>query len=137
MLTALAAPVDEGIMLAAVPGPPHQSFEDGPVGSLLGDGCGVCDDAELVVHNRGEGARQSVVHEALETMSMYDVYLSSLISNTNMCASAEGAEMITLFAPPLKCAKAFSLVVKTACIAEMHYHDVIGSKVSSDSQSTL
>jgi len=38
---------------------------------------------------------------------------------------AEGAEVIT-FAPPLKRAKAPALVVKTLCITEMHYHDVIG-----------
>jgi len=65
------------------------------------------------------------VHEALETMSMSDVSLSSLTLNTNGGASVGGTDMITFFAQPLKCAKAFSLVVKIACITEMQKHDVI------------
>ena len=66
------------------------------------------------------GARQFVVHEALETMSMSEVYLSSLTPNTNMGASAEGAEMMTFFAPPLRCAAALSLVVKTPCTRKLY-----------------
>lgn len=40
-------------------------------------------------------------------------YFSSLTPITNMGASAEGAEMMTFFAPPLRCAPAFSMVVNT------------------------
>lgn len=51
-----------------------------------------------------------MVHDALDTTSMlFGSYLSSLTPMTNMGASAEGAEMITFFAPPLMCAAACSL----------------------------
>ena len=54
------------------------------------------------------GARQLVVHDALETTSMEDgSYLSSLTPITNIGASADGAEMITFFAPPFRCAAAW------------------------------
>lgn len=46
------------------------------------------------------GARQLVVHEALDTTVMSGVYLSWLTPITNMGASPEGAEMITFLAPP-------------------------------------
>jgi len=53
------------------------------------------DDAELVVDNLARGVRQFVMHEALETMSMSDVYFTSLTPNTNMGASAERAVLRT------------------------------------------
>jgi len=50
------------------------------------------------------GARQLVVQEALETMlSFTGSYFSSFTPMTNMGASAEGAEMTTFLAPPLRC----------------------------------
>jgi len=49
------------------------------------------------------GARQLVVHDALETTFRSGVYLSELTPITNMGASAEGAEMTTFFAPALMC----------------------------------
>lgn len=54
-----------------------------------------------------------VVHEAFEMTVRSDVYLSRFTPTTNIGASAEGAEMITFFAPPLRCAEAESLVVNT------------------------
>ena len=70
----------------------------GTVDGLLGGGRGVpgrhqtLDDAEPVVDDLSEGARQFVVHEALEAMWMSEVYSSSLTPNTNMGASAEGRD---------------------------------------------
>merc|ERR1719238_153470 len=58
------------------------------------------------------GAKQFVVHEALDKMLISGVYLSLFTPMTNMGASAEGAEMMTFFAPPLRCALALSIVVK-------------------------
>ena len=68
---------------------------------------------DLGVKNEGEdhgvtlptlarGARQLVVQLALETISMFGWYVFSLTPTTNMGASAEGAEIITFFAPPCK-----------------------------------
>ena len=58
------------------------------------------------------GAKQLVVHEALETTSMLDSYFSWLTPITNMGASPEGAEMTTFLAPPFKWAEAASVEVK-------------------------
>merc|ERR1719261_607487 len=58
------------------------------------------------------GARQLVVHEALERTLMSAVYAVWLTPMTNIGASADGAEMITFFAPPLRCIEAFSFTVK-------------------------
>merc|ERR1719487_858798 len=57
------------------------------------------------------GPRQLVVHDALEMMSspLYCVWLTPI---TYMGASADGAEMKTALAPPLRWADALSMVVK-------------------------
>ena len=60
------------------------------------------------------GARQLVVHDALETMkSVLGLYFSSFTPMTYMGASAEGAEMTTRLAPPVMCAVALAMSVKT------------------------
>lgn len=46
------------------------------------------------------GARQFVVQLAFETISISEVYLSSLTPQTNIGASLLGAEMTTFLAPP-------------------------------------
>lgn len=62
----------------------------------------------LSLRTLASGARQLVVHDALETTSIEDgSYLSSLTPITNIGASADGAEMITFFAPPFRCAAAW------------------------------
>lgn len=55
----------------------------------------------------------TVVHDALEMTVSLGSYASRFTPTTYMGASAEGAEMTTFFAPPFKCAAAFSLVVNT------------------------
>ena len=53
------------------------------------------------------GARQLVVHDALDTMSSLDgSYFSSLTPITNMGASDDGAVMTTFLAPPFRWAAA-------------------------------
>jgi len=46
------------------------------------------------------------------TISISDLYCSSFTPITNMGASADGALMTTFLAPPVRCAFAFSHVVK-------------------------
>merc|ERR1719238_1786775 len=58
------------------------------------------------------GPRQLVVHDALDSTLMSAVYVLWLTPMTNIGASAEGAEMMTFLAPPLRCALALSIVVK-------------------------
>ena len=60
------------------------------------------------------GARQFVVQEAFEMMlCLAGSYMSSLTPSTIVRSSPlAGAEMITFFAPPCKCAAAFDASVK-------------------------
>merc|ERR1719159_2329441 len=119
--TALAAPVADGIMLQAAARPPRQSFADTPATVFW-----VAVYEWIVVmrpfsmptpsfistwHN---GARQFVVHEALETMFMvalsYSVWLTPM---TNvLSAPLPGAEMMTLLAPASMWPCAFSASTK-------------------------
>merc|ERR1719352_970795 len=60
------------------------------------------------------GARQLVVHEALETTVSEALYFSWLTPITYMgTASFGGAEIMTFLAPPFRCSSAFSFAVKT------------------------
>ena len=80
----------------------------GPIHGLLGGSDGVdcghesLHDAKVVTDDLGRGAKQLVVQEALLTIFMELSYLSWFTPITNMGASAEGAEMMTLLAPPFK-----------------------------------
>merc|ERR1719310_2310450 len=116
--TALAAPVAEGMMFCPAPRPPRQSLPDGPSTVFC-----VAVVARTVVIRPltmpysswmilASGARQLVVHDALESTVMSGVYLVWLTPITNIGASAEGAEMMTFLAPPARCALALSIVVK-------------------------
>merc|ERR1719453_2131427 len=58
------------------------------------------------------GPRQLVVHDAFESTLMSLVYVVWLTPMTNIGASADGAEMMTFLAPPLRCSLALSMVVK-------------------------
>jgi hypothetical protein len=104
--TALAAPVEAGMMFWPAPRPSRHALPEGPSTVFW-----VAVKAWTVVMRPSSmpkvslttlarGARQLVVQEALETTFMEDSYLSSLTPTTNMGASAEGAEMITCLAPP-------------------------------------
>jgi hypothetical protein len=70
--TALAAPVDDGMMLAAAPRPPRQSFPEGPstVFWVAVVAWTVVIKPSMMVYlslrTLASGARQLVVHDALE-----------------------------------------------------------------------
>ena len=74
--TALAAPVEEGMMLPVAARPPRQSFTDGPstVFCVAVTECTVVIRPSLMpklsFKTLAMGARQFVVHEALETNCM-------------------------------------------------------------------
>merc|ERR1719473_137839 len=118
--TALAAPVEDGMMLAPAPRPPRQSFFDGPstVFWVAVVACTVVMRPSLMpklsLITLASGARQLVVHDALEmTCIVLGSYFSSLTPMTNMGASGDGAEMTTFLAPPSMCFDAASTLVKT------------------------
>mmetsp|Transcript_38042 Transcript_38042/g.107465 ORF Transcript_38042/g.107465 Transcript_38042/m.107465 type:complete len:226 (+) Transcript_38042:547-1224(+) len=117
--TALAAPVEEGMMLKAAPRPPRQSLAEGPSTVFW-----VAVVAWTVVMRPSTrpnswsmtlamGARQLVVQEALDTILRSGVYFSSFTPMTNMGASGEGAVMTTLSAPPSMWAWAVARLVNT------------------------
>merc|ERR1719310_1872188 len=116
--TALAAPVAEGMMFCPAPRPPRQSLPDGPstVFCVAVVACTVVISPLTIPYSSwmilASGARQLVVHDALESTVMSGVYLVWLTPMTNIGASADGAEMMTFLAPPPRCALAFSIVVK-------------------------
>merc|ERR1719217_176129 len=116
--TALAAPVEAGMMFWPAPRPPRQSLPEGPSTVFW-----VAVVAWTVVirpstmpyvswMTLARGARQLVVHEALESTLMSFVYFVWLTPITNMGASAEGAEIMTFLQPPCRCMDAFSITVK-------------------------
>jgi hypothetical protein len=70
-------------------------------------------DAKVVIDDLGWGAKQLVVQDALLTILSELSCFSWFTPITNMGALAEGAEMMTLLAPPFKWAPTFSMVVKT------------------------
>merc|ERR1719472_473664 len=99
--TALAAPVAEGMMFCAAPRPPRQSLPDGPstVFCVAVVAWTVVIRPSLMPYSSwmilARGARQLVVHEALESTLIDASYCVWLTPMTNIGASAEGAEMMT------------------------------------------
>src|SRR5690606_35354935 len=91
--TALAAPVLDGMMFSRMPRPPRQSLLDGPstVFWVAVAACTVVIRPRLMPHlslsTLATGARQLVVHEALETIAS-PAYLSWLTPKTNIGVSS-------------------------------------------------
>merc|ERR1719333_849223 len=119
--TALAAPVEDGMMFAEAARPARQSL---PFIELSTTACEAVDAWTVVIRpclmpnfslmTLTRGARPLVVHEAQET-TFIEVLYSSVLTPTTMVgvsASLAGAEMITFFAPPSMCFMQPSVVVK-------------------------
>src|SRR3954470_5386555 len=113
--TALAAPVLDGMMFSRMPRPPRQSLWLGPstVRWVAVAACTVVIRPRLMPHlsfiTLASGARQLVVHEALETIAspLYDL---SLTPKTNIgVSSLDGADRMTFFAPASRCFCALAL----------------------------
>src|SRR5690606_31808002 len=108
----------DGMIFSRVARPPLQSFGDGASRTfwLAVAACTVVIRPRLMPHlslsTLATGARQLVVHEALEMMAS-PLYLAWFTPYTNIgVASLDGADMITFFAPASMCFCAPSAVRK-------------------------
>merc|ERR1719373_323382 len=110
LATALAAPVEEGMMLPDAARPPRQSFFDDP--STVG--CEAVMAWTVVIKPLlmpkasltafTIGASPFVVQDAQLTAVMLDSYVSWFTPITTVCESSlAGAEKTTFFAPAFRC----------------------------------
>merc|ERR1719230_191070 len=120
LATALAAPVDDGMMLAAAARPARQSapfMEPSTVSCDAVAACTVvmrpCLMPNFSLMTLTSGARPLVVHDAHDTTALAESYSSSLTPTTRVGVSASlaGAEMMTCLAPPSMCFMQPSVVV--------------------------
>merc|ERR1719401_1652895 len=120
LATALAAPVDDGMMLPDAALPPRQSFFEEP--STVG--CDAVMACTVVIRPRlmpkaswtalTIGARPFVVHEAHETAVIEDSYVSWFTPITTVWESSlAGAENTIFLASAFKCGSTFSVVKNT------------------------
>uniref|UniRef100_A0A5F9DUW1 Secreted protein n=1 Tax=Oryctolagus cuniculus TaxID=9986 RepID=A0A5F9DUW1_RABIT len=91
--TPLATPVEAGMMCWVAPRPSRHSFPEGPSTVFW---------VAVMAMTLARGAKQLVVQDALLTILRELSYFSWFTPITNMGASVEGAEMMTLLAPPFK-----------------------------------
>merc|ERR1719495_1728428 len=119
LATALAAPVEDGMMLAEAARPARQSpfmlpstvsCDAVAAWTVVIRPC-LMPNFSLMTFTRG--ARPLVVHDAHDTTAMDDSYSSSLTPTTRVGVSASlaGAEMMTCLAPPSMCFMQPSVVV--------------------------
>merc|ERR1719252_510963 len=119
LATALAAPVEDGMMLAEAARPARQSpfIEPSTVSCDAVAACTVvirpCLMPNFSFTTLTIGARPLVVHDAHDTTAIEDSYSSSLTPTTRVGVSASlaGAEMMTCLAPPSMCFMQPSVVV--------------------------
>merc|ERR1719238_514506 len=141
---ALAAPVEDGMMLAEAARPARQSpfmlpstvsCEAVAAWTVVIRPCLIPNFSLMTFTS---GARPLVVHEAQET-TFISVLYSSVLTPTTMVgvsASLAGAEMITFFAPPSTCFKHPSVVVKAPVDSQTYstpavFHGIsVGSRVA-------
>merc|ERR1719284_1988311 len=150
--TALAAPVDEGIMLAAAARPARQSapfIEPSTVSCDAVVACTVvmrpCLMPNFSLRVLTIGARPLVVHDAHDTTAIDSgSYSSSLTPTTRVGVSAffAGAEMMTFLAPPSMCFMQPSVVVNAPVDSHTYstptsFHGIsVGSRVADSETST-
>merc|ERR1719487_238124 len=145
LATALAAPVDEGMMLAEAARPARQSapfMEPSTVSCEAVAACTVvmrpCLMPNFSLMTLTIRARPLVVHDAHETTAMSLVYSSSLTPTTSVGVSASlaGAEMMTFLAPPSMCFMQPSVVVNAPVDSQTYstpvsFHGIsVGSRVA-------
>merc|ERR1719409_2553471 len=119
--TALAAPVEDGMMLADAARPARQSLPFIELSTTICEAVAAwtvvmrpCLMPNFSLMTLTRGARPLVVHEAQETTFISVVYSSAFtpITMVGVSASLAGAEIITFFAPPSTCFRQPSVVVK-------------------------
>merc|ERR1719310_1195303 len=118
--TALAAPVEDGMMLAEAARPARQSLPFIELSTTIWEAVAAwtvvmrpCLMPNFSLMTLTIGARPFVVHDAHETTFIEDSYSSSLTPTTKVGVSASlaGAEMMTCLAPPSMCFMQPSVVV--------------------------
>merc|ERR1712118_434671 len=145
LATALAAPVDEGMMLAEAARPARQSapfieestttWEAVAAWTVVMRPC-LMPNFSLMTFT--SGARPLVVHDAHDTTAIDDSYSSSLTPTTRVGVSASlaGAEMMTCLAPPSMCFMQPSVVVNAPVDShtystQVSFHGIsVGSRVA-------
>merc|ERR1719398_675171 len=144
--TALAAPVEEGMMLAEAARPARQSA---PFIELSTTTCEAVAAWTVVIRPclmpnfslivLTIGARPLVVHEAHDTTAIVSGSYSSVLTPTTMVgvsASFAGAEMTTFFAPLVRCCSQPSVVVNAPVDSQTYstpvsFHGIsFGSRVA-------
>merc|ERR1719231_554180 len=146
LATALAAPVEDGMMLAEAARPARQSA---PFIELSTTTCEAVAAWTVVIRPclmpnfslmvLTIGARPLVVHDAHETTAIDAGSYSSVLTPTTMVgvsASLAGAEMITFFAPPSMCFMQAGVSVKAPVDSQTYstpasFHGIsVGSRVA-------
>merc|ERR1719258_948878 len=144
LATALAAPVEDGMMFALAARPARQSpfmlpstvsWEAVAACTVVMRPC-LMPNFSLITFTRG--ARPLVVHDAHETTAMEVSYSSWLTPTTRVGVSASlaGAEMITFLAPPSMCFMQSGVVVKAPVDSQTYSTPVsflgisVGSRVA-------
>merc|ERR1719409_2608558 len=144
LATALAAPVENGMMLAEAARPARQSpfmlpstvsCEAVAAWTVVMRPC-LMPNFSLITFTRG--ARPLVVHDAHDTTAIEVSYSSSLTPTTRVGASASlaGAEMMTFLAPPSMCFMQPSVEVKAPVDSQTYstpvsFHGIsVGSRVA-------
>merc|ERR1719191_712608 len=146
LATALAAPVEDGMMLAEAARPARQSFpfmDPSTVSCEAVAACTVvmrpCLMPNFSLMTLTIGARPLVVHEAHDTTCIDAGSYSSWLTPTTrvgVSASLAGAEMITFLAPPSMCFMQSGVVVKAPVDSQTYstpvsFHGIsVGSRVA-------
>merc|ERR1719298_288189 len=143
--TALAAPVEDGMMLAEAARPARQSLPFIELSTTICDAVAAwtvvmrpCLMPNFSLITLTRGARPLVVHEAQETTFISVLYSSWLTPMTmvGVSASLAGAEMMTFLAPPSTCFMQPSVVVNAPVDSQTYstpvsFHGIsVGSRVA-------
>merc|ERR1719377_442479 len=143
--TALAAPVEDGMMLAEAARPARQSLPFIELSTTICEAVAAwtvvirpCLMPNFSLMTLTSGARPLVVHEAQDTTDIFGSYSSVLTPTTmvGVSASLAGAEMTTFFAPLARCCSQPSVVVNAPVDSQTYstpvsFHGIsFGSRVA-------
>merc|ERR1712118_584523 len=143
--TALAVPVEDGMMLAEAARPARQSLPFIELSTTAWEAVAAwtvvirpCLMPNFSLMTFTSGARPLVVHDAHDTTAIDDSYSSSLTPTTRVGVSASlaGAEMMTCLAPPSMCFMQPSVVVNAPVDShtystQVSFHGIsVGSRVA-------
>merc|ERR1740138_533284 len=139
LATALAAPVEDGMMLAEAARPARQSAPFIDESTTTWDAVAAwtvvirpCLMPNFSLMTLTSGARPLVVHDAHETTAIDESYSSSLTPTTRVGVSASlaGAEMMTCLAPPSTCFMQPSVVVNAPVDSHTYSTPVVDHGIS-------